>query len=86
MSYDLESSQLFQDQFRLLPKGQERLVQSKIDVLEHDPRPLGKNKKALAGSKDPNAFALEPGATGLSIPLPATQCSSGTSTSAPKCM
>ncbi|CAA9255819.1 MAG: putative DNA helicase, partial [uncultured Chloroflexia bacterium] len=61
MSYDIELSQLFQDQFRLLPKGQERLVQGKVDVLKHDPRPNAKNKKALVGSKDPKRFRIRAG-------------------------
>jgi|GEM_PF-1434783 len=61
MTYTLHTTQLFQDNFRLLPPDQVKLVLSKIDQLQQDPRPIGKNKTRLVGSKKSKAHRMRAG-------------------------
>ncbi|HEU0166039.1 MAG TPA: UvrD-helicase domain-containing protein, partial [Thermomicrobiales bacterium] len=61
MIYAIEMSQLFADQFRILPRDQAALVQSKIALLQDDPRPVGKNKTRLAGMNVPPRFRIRAG-------------------------
>jgi len=61
MSYTIEISQLFADQFRILPKDQVLLVQSKIAMLLDDPRPFGKSKTRLVGMSEPPRYRIRAG-------------------------
>lgn len=61
MPYTIDQSQLFLDQFRLLPAELVPRVQRNIALLKQDPRPLGKNRTALRGTKDPKQYRLRVG-------------------------